>query len=907
MLSEDKLRAAVSVARDLDDSQLAWLSGYFAGLRQGAPTASAAARERPRATILHGSETGNARALAEKTASEWAKAGLAARVLPMSEYKTAQLARERVLLAIVSTHGEGDPPEPARGFFDFAFGKRAPKLDQTKFAVLALGDSSYEHFCRAGIDLDAQFEKLGASRLAPRVDCDVDFDAAAQKWRQQIATKISANGAVNGVAPASLSVVAAPATDVFSRENPATATTVETVLLTAADESRQTWHIELQTPEALVFAPGDSLGVWPQNQPRLVARVAAALGFTGDEEVSLDGETASASEWLSNRLDLARVPPRALLAYGQTRGAGAGERKRGRRFPSGFEAVQRAASGRDWCDILRAYPPVKSNAQAVLASMRRIAPRLYSLANDRETRPGEAHLLVSVSSYDGADGARRGGLCSSFLAGLRADEPARVYAQAAPQFHLPESGSPVVMIGAGTGVAPFRSFFGGARIARRQKLAGLRRAAAARRFLLSARDAGVEKKTGIWSAYRSPFRATARARCMSKIACARRRRGCVCGFWKAARRFMFAATSAKWRAMSMARWPRFSPPKAALRFCRLCAARGAIAAMSIDSQDDAPRANDAFAAEVPAADSTVEKIKHASDGLRGQIAAGLADPHTAAVREDDANLVKFHGIYQQDDRDLRAAREKRKLEPAHSFMIRLRIPGGRLLARQWLALDSIASELTEAGSLRLTNRQTVQFHGVPKENLRAALSACDRVALDSIAACGDVNRNVLCPPDFLSPAHEGVFACARAISDKLLPATGAYREIWLGRERVDDPAGEIDPLYGRRYLPRKFKIALAIPPRNDVDIFANDLGFIAIVKNGALAGFNVAVGGGLGTTFGDARTYARLASVIGFCRPQDAPEVAWHVAALQRDYGDRTDRKVARLKYNPSIGWGWIL
>ena len=199
--------------------------------------------------------------------------------------------------------------------------------------------------------------------------------------------------------------------------------------------------------------------------------------------------------------------------------------------------------------------------------------------------------------------------------------------------------------------------------------------------------------------------------------------------------------------------------------------------------------------------------------------------------------------------------------------------------------------------MRLTNRQTVQFHGVPKENLRAALSACDRVALDSIAACGDVNRNVLCPPDFLSPAHEGVFACARAISDKLLPATGAYREIWLGRERVDDPDGEVDPLYGRRYLPRKFKIALAIPPRNDVDIFANDLGFIAIVKNGALAGFNVAVGGGLGTTFGDARTYARLASVIGFCRPRDAPEVAWHVAALQRDYGDRTDRKVARLKY----------
>ena len=230
-------------------------------------------------------------------------------------------------------------------------------------------------------------------------------------------------------------------------------------------------------------------------------------------------------------------------------------------------------------------------------------------------------------------------------------------------------------------------------------------------------------------------------------------------------------------------------------------------------------------------------------------------------------------------------------------MIRLRIPGGRLLARQWLALDSIASELTEAGSLRLTNRQTVAVSRRPERKparrafgLRSRGARFDRGLRRCQSQCSLSAR-------FLSPAHEGVFACARAISDKLLPATGAYREIWLGRERVDDPAGEPDPLYGRRYLPRKFKIALAIPPRNDVDIFANDLGFIAIVKNGALAGFNVAVGGGLGTTFGDARTYARLASVIGFCRPQDAPEVAWHVAALQRDYGDRTDRKVARLKY----------
>ena len=297
--------------------------------------------------------------------------------------------------------------------------------------------------------------------------------------------------------------------------------------------------------------------------------------------------------------------------------------------------------------------------------------------------------------------------------------------------------------------------------------------------------------------------------------------------------------------------------------------------------------------------SPVEVAKDGSDHLRGTISAGLADDATAGLRESDTHLLKFHGIYQQDDRDIRAARDQRKLEPDHSFMIRLRVPGGLLSAAQWLAVSRAAEEMTRAGSLRLTTRQTLQFHGVPKEGLRPILQKCGRALLDSIAACGDVNRNVMCAPHRgLSPAHDAAQKIAAEVSARLLPQTRAYHEIWLGEERVSGGPEEREPLYGRHYLPRKFKIAIAIPPSNDVDVFAHDIGFIADVSPGrTLRGFTVAIGGGLGMTHGDPRTFPRLGSVIGFCAAEDAAETAFHIAAFQRDYGDRSDRKQARLKY----------
>jgi len=291
-----------------------------------------------------------------------------------------------------------------------------------------------------------------------------------------------------------------------------------------------------------------------------------------------------------------------------------------------------------------------------------------------------------------------------------------------------------------------------------------------------------------------------------------------------------------------------------------------------------------------------ERLKADSDYLRGDIERDLADPVTGSITEGSAKLLKFHGSYLQDDRDLRAERHKQKLEPAWQFMIRLRMPGGVCTPSQWLALDDIARTYAN-GTLRITTRQTFQYHGVIKRELKETMQAINASLLDTIAACGDVNRNVNCAANpHQSSLHAEVHDWSRRISEHLLPRTRAYHEIWLDGEKV--AGGDEEPIYGRRYLPRKFKTAIAVPPTNDVDVFANDLGFIAITdEQGRLAGFNVTVGGGMGMTHGEPATYPRLADVMGFCRAEQSLAVAEQVVATQRDHGDRTDRKHARLKY----------
>jgi sulfite reductase (NADPH) hemoprotein beta-component len=294
-----------------------------------------------------------------------------------------------------------------------------------------------------------------------------------------------------------------------------------------------------------------------------------------------------------------------------------------------------------------------------------------------------------------------------------------------------------------------------------------------------------------------------------------------------------------------------------------------------------------------------EAIKEASAYLRGTLAEGVADEITGAISDDDQQLVKFHGMYLQDDRDLRAERSKKKMEKAFAFMLRVRIPGGTLTPAQWLALDEVA-RLYGNRTLRVTTRQAVQLHGVIKSNLKATLKEIDQVLLDTLAACGDVNRNVMCNPNpYQSRAHAAALALAKAISDHLTPQTTAYREIWLDGEKIAGGDEEVvEPIYGKTYLPRKFKTVVAVPPSNDVDVFAHDLGFVAILNgDGEIEGWNVTVGGGMGMTHGEPDTYPRTADVMGFCRSEDVIAIAEAVVTVQRDWGDRSDRKHARLKY----------
>ncbi len=298
--------------------------------------------------------------------------------------------------------------------------------------------------------------------------------------------------------------------------------------------------------------------------------------------------------------------------------------------------------------------------------------------------------------------------------------------------------------------------------------------------------------------------------------------------------------------------------------------------------------------------SAMEQLKARSRYLRGDLAEDMADPHTAGVSENSAQLLKFHGMYLQDDRDLRPGRTKKKLEKAFGFMIRIRLPGGVIAPQQWLALDAVAR--TYAGeTLRLTTRQTFQLHGVLKFDVKTALKAINAVALDTIAACGDDSRGVMAVSNpHQSRIHAEAYELACRTSQHFRPRTNAYYEIFLDGEKVagQGESEDVEPIYGKTYMPRKFKIGFAVPPSNDIDVFAQDLGFIAIVgKNGAIQGWNVAVGGGMGMTHGEPDTYPRIADVLGFCRPDDVIAVAEAVLTIQRDWGDRSNRKHARLKY----------
>ncbi|NMD71020.1 assimilatory sulfite reductase (NADPH) hemoprotein subunit [Bacillus sp. DNRA2] len=297
--------------------------------------------------------------------------------------------------------------------------------------------------------------------------------------------------------------------------------------------------------------------------------------------------------------------------------------------------------------------------------------------------------------------------------------------------------------------------------------------------------------------------------------------------------------------------------------------------------------------------SDVEEIKERSNFLRGTLKEVMLDRLSAGIPEDDNRLMKHHGSYLQDDRDVRNERSKQKLEPAYQFMLRVRLPGGVATANQWLVMDELADKYGN-GTLKLTTRETFQMHGILKWNMKSTIQEINGALMDTIAACGDVNRNVMCASNpFQSEIHAEVYEWSKKLSNDLLPRTRAYHEIWLDEEKVAGTPefDEVEPMYGPLYLPRKFKIGIAVPPSNDIDVFSQDLGFIAIVDDGKLVGFNVSIGGGMGMTHGDKATYPQLGKVIGFVKPNQLYDVAEKTITIQRDYGNRSVRKNARFKY----------
>ena len=310
-----------------------------------------------------------------------------------------------------------------------------------------------------------------------------------------------------------------------------------------------------------------------------------------------------------------------------------------------------------------------------------------------------------------------------------------------------------------------------------------------------------------------------------------------------------------------------------------------------------------------------EGIKDSSDYLRGTILEGLADVSAGSIAADDQQLTKFHGVYQQDDRDVRSARRKHKLDKAYSFLARIGLPGGVCTPAQWIVMDDLANYCA-FNTLKLTTRQAFQLHGILKGNLKSTINTCNEAAMTTFAACGDVNRNTMCNPNpFASEVHEEVQKVAEAIDAYLKPQTPAFSEIWLDGKQIglDTPRSQdcggtdVEPLYGKTYLPRKFKIAVAIPPYNDVDVFAHCLGFIAVIEDGKLAGFNVSVGGGMGMTHGNEKTFPRLAQVMAFCTPDQCVAVAEKIVTIQRDHGNRVERANARFKYTVErLGVEWI-
>jgi len=458
-LTPDQLAQLDVFAKSLDRDQALWVSGYFAGLAGGGAAAGVARQDdtAPQAaaiTILYGSETGNSAGLARDFASRLQAAGIPARAVDMDSYKVRALKEERFLLVITSTHGEGDPPQSALNFFEFIEGRKAPRLAGLGFSVLALGDSTYEKYCEAGKRLDRRLEELGATRLAPRIDCDVDYEAPAVQWMTALEPLLPKDTGKPSAAMAQAAV--APSASRFDKRNPFDAPVIENLVLTGRGSSKETRHVELSLADSgLVYAPGDALGLFARNDSELVEVILTHTGLSGDAPVSRkDGETSLASA-LTSHFEIVAATPRFLETW-----AGLSDAAELRRLAAPENAAERNAylHQHHVIDIIRDFPVPGLTVEDFVPGLRPLQPRLYSIASSLAAVPDEVHLTVATVRYE-LRGEPRSGVASGHISGRAApDTTLPVYVQDNPHFRLPDDDAPIVMIGAGTGVAPYRAF-----------------------------------------------------------------------------------------------------------------------------------------------------------------------------------------------------------------------------------------------------------------------------------------------------------------------------------------------------------------------------------------------------------------------------------------------------------------
>jgi sulfite reductase (NADPH) flavoprotein alpha-component len=465
-----------TLATSLKPGQALWLSGYFAGLNHSTQTGdvvrsspvSDVATTTPAAlpaatrtlTILYATETGNSAGLAKTLAEAAREKGLDPVVSDVATYKTRKLKDEQDVLLIASTHGEGDPPQSAKSFFEFLEGRKAPKLPNLRFAVLALGDSTYEQYCGAGKRLDQRFEELGAQRIEPRVDCDVDYEEVAPSWIAGIVKRLAPEPTLQpelaAATPAQVAATAAPVGITYDKKNPFTATVIDNIVLTGRGSTKETRHIELSLAESgLVYEPGDALGVVAQNDPAVVDGLLERLALPADAQVTVKQQTTGLREALTSAFEVTAATPRFIEHWADITGA---KELQGLRGADQAEVRTAFLRNNHVLDIVSRFGAPGIDAQTFVAGLRPLQPRLYSIASSLAASPDEAHLTVSTVRYD-LNGLPRMGVASGHLA-QRAEPDATlpVYIQTNSHFRLPENDTPIIMIGAGTGVAPYRAF-----------------------------------------------------------------------------------------------------------------------------------------------------------------------------------------------------------------------------------------------------------------------------------------------------------------------------------------------------------------------------------------------------------------------------------------------------------------